>query len=146
MKTIYLKLLARLKELPQIKYIDRDKGQLEQYEGDRPPVAFPCILIKQSLPQCKNLTPKEQLCSAQITVRVAFDYTGDASSISGEARLQSALSYFDTVDAVLAKLQGWGDAEMNAWERTSQLEEDRRDNFSVLRITLKTGYRETISS
>jgi len=138
MKNIYLKTLAKFGEVPGIKFVDKDRGQLDHYE-QRPSVKFPCALVTVSAPKRKNLASDIQMCNAQISIRLAFERVGDTSSISGAGRLSLALNFYDTVELIEALFQGFTDAEMNPWECTSVVEEMRSD-FEVVRLTFTTSY------
>jgi hypothetical protein len=138
MKALYLKTLAKLAELPAIKYTDRDRGQIDRYDT-RPAIAFPCALISISQPRRKNLTSRTQQVQAQITIRLAFERLQDASSISSESRRLKALEYYDMVEAVENLLQGYGDTQMNRWECTSITDEQRPD-LDIVRFVFVTGF------
>ena len=64
MKREYLnQVIETLKEeVPALRWIDADEGQLDFYTDDRPPVAFPCCLVELSMtdapfaPCCKWLS------------------------------------------------------------------------------------------
>lgn len=144
MKDLYLKILNRFKEVPQVKYVDEDYGQIDDF-NERPPVAFPCALISLNEPKRSNLTPTKQLVTAEVIIRLGFEFLGDTSSISSENRLNAALLPYDIKEAVEAKFQAWGDADMNRWECTSCIKEKRNDGLVVFRLSFKTGYQKNIS-
>ena len=67
MKTIYTAVMARLKEqVPAIRWIDFDKGQLDS--SDRPAVAFPCALISIGINNTKDITSTSQDCTATLKI------------------------------------------------------------------------------
>ena len=68
MKNIFLAIQNRLSEIPALKYIDKDWGQL-QYE--QPPVKWPCALIDVANIDFKQLGRGCQQGEADITVTVA---------------------------------------------------------------------------
>ena len=138
MKKIYIKTLQRLSEAPKIKFVDKDRGQLDHYE-QRPAVKFPCALVTVSSPKRKNLASDTQLCSDQVSIRLAFERVGDTSNIASAGRLSLALNFYDTVEEIEALFQGFTDAEMNPWECISVIEEMRAD-FEVVRLTFSTSY------
>lgn len=138
MRTIYLKTLDRFKEIPSIKHVDRDRGQIDKY-NDRPPVKFPCGLVSISLTKRKNLTNTDQMVKCRVVIRLAFERLADASSISPQERINKALEYYDTVEEVDAKFQGFEDAEMDAWECIATVDEGRPD-LDIVRFTFETGF------
>ena len=56
MKIIYGALLAQLKtEVPELKWIDLDEGQLDGNGGERPAIAFPAALIGINFLKCDTI-------------------------------------------------------------------------------------------
>lgn len=141
MKFIYQKLKELLKEIEGIKYIDLDKGQMERY-NQRPSVLFPAALIKITLPRCTDITTTVQDCTASITIRLAFDFTGDTSSLTPDDIEEESLAYFDLADEVYVKLQGWGNEEMNELSRRQAIPENRNDGYNVLRLEFSTEFQD----
>ncbi|QNK63960.1 hypothetical protein H7F33_05565 [Pedobacter sp. PAMC26386] len=141
MKKIYLKTLEKFKELPEIKFVDKDRAQIDTSE--RPAVKFPCALISISLPKRKNLAADLQLCACTISIRIAFERFADSSNLSPQARLNLALEYYDIVERVEALFQGYTDAEMNPWECTSSIEEVRPD-LDVMRLSFSTSFTKLV--
>lgn len=138
MKNIFLKTKSLIEETNLVTFIDRDKNQIDNYDV-RPAVKFPCALINIAITKRKNLDSKKQLCNCTITVRVAFERKGESSNISSQSRIDMALSYYDTVDGLEAKLQGYEDSEVNPFECLSTIDEQRPD-FDVVRLTFATSF------
>jgi len=142
MKKLYLKTLTKFSERPGIKFVDKDRGQIDHYET-RPAVKLPCALVSISIPKRKNLASDAQLCNAVITIRLAFERYGDTSNISNQQRLNLALAYCDEVEAVEVLFQGYTDNEMSPWECVSTIEEQRPD-FEVVKFTFATCFTKVI--
>lgn len=140
MKEVFLKSHGLLKEIAGIKWVDLDKGQLES--GGRAPVAFPCALIKVDQTRGDNLGGKVQHCVASLTIRLGFDFTGETSSVTPDAHMQSALAYFDVIENVYKKFQGNGDKKLSPFNRKSMREENRADGLKVIWITFETEYND----
>lgn len=138
MKTTFLKTQAKVMELPWLKLADRDRGQIDNYEGN-PPVIFPCALISVSFPKRKNLTTAKQMRSVSITVRFAFERLYDSSSLNSEANRLKAMDYYDKVEQADELLQGFKDSYFTgAWECLSTIQEERPD-MDVVRFTFTTN-------
>ncbi len=74
-KEIFIAVCDRLKtEVPQLRWIDAEEGQLNT--GERPAVAFPCCLIDISYPSCETHMGGRQKIKAQMQLRVAFQAGG----------------------------------------------------------------------
>ena len=78
MKKEYLKdVLDTLEhEVPALRWIDANEGQLDFYTDERPPVAFPCCLVDLAMPDVRRLsamgtTPSR--CTLRATLQVAFN-------------------------------------------------------------------------
>lgn len=139
MKIIYEKMLTLLGAIPELQWIDLDKGQLEGYDM-RPAVNFPCALLRIELPQCADEGEKKQRCTCRITVRVAHDFMGDTSAITPLINRQGSLAYFDTAEKVFKALQGYYDTEIDQLTRVSSFQEGRPDGIVVMQTVFETEF------
>lgn len=101
----YLGVSDLIAEVPEIKWIDMDFGQLDSTDS-RPAVAFPCALISIDFPDIADLGNKKQKPQVLINVRLGFNYAGETSHSTPEQAKSRALAYYAIVKAVYAKLQG----------------------------------------
>src|SRR5579859_4131867 len=95
MKEIYLETLERIEsQVPAIKYIDQDFGQIDNVkEGTRAPVGFPCALIDFDEAQFSNLGNKVQLAEpATLKIRLAFPNWQPGNNLVKEQVRQYAVS------------------------------------------------------
>lgn len=110
MKSLYNRLLIALQahitaNLPAIKYVELDLGQLELYET-RPAVAFPCALVRIA----GNYQQRQfntQINNFTLTVKLAFDVYGNTSNLVPQAAREKALEYFETEQELYLQLQNW---------------------------------------
>lgn len=139
MKQTFLITTSKLKELTWLKMSDRDRGQLDHYEG-KPSVIFPCALIKINMPKRKNWSQQTQLRNLSIQIRVAFERLYDASTLnSSETNRLKALDYYDKIEEVDELFQGFRDSYFNgAWECTATFDEERPD-YDIIRFTFSTS-------
>ncbi len=107
-KDIFIALCDHLeREVPELRWIDEDEGQLAIVPGARPPVDFPCCLLDIQYSSCRDITDTEQVVSPTVTLRVAFLACGDTNSkVPGPLR-RKALERLDVVARIHACLQGW---------------------------------------
>jgi len=146
MKTLYLKTLAKLQEITDLKYIDLDTGQLDAPDADgRYPVNFPCALIGVQIPRARdhNQAGSKQEVEALINIRLGVDFSGNTSSTTPEGVRAESLGYFELADLIWEKLQGWKDSELSQFSRVSAREERRGDRVKVVNIPFSTGYIQT---
>lgn len=110
MKSYYNRLLLALQahlsaQLPEIRYVELDLGQLEVYE-ERPAVAFPCALLRFQ----GNYTQRQlntQVNNFTLTVKLGFDVYGNTSSLTPEAEREKALMYLEVEQQLYLTLQDW---------------------------------------
>lgn len=139
MKQTFIITTAKLQDLTWLKMIDRDRGQLDHYEG-KPAVLFPCALVSISMPKRKNWSEQKQLRGLSINIRVAFERLYDSSTLnSSETNRLKALEYYDKVEEVDELLQGFRDSYFNgAWECVATIDEGRPD-YDIVRFTFNTS-------
>lgn len=99
-------------EVPDLRWIDEDEGQLNTQPGIRPAVDFPCCLIDIQYPSCKDITETQQIVNAAITLKLAFTPSGETNNHAPEPIRSRALERFATVDKVQSCLQGWTAGEI----------------------------------
>lgn len=138
MKAIYLKIKGLLQEVTSLKEIDLDYGQLET---DKPAVKFPCALINIAYPKTEDLTGKTQRVSCVVSIRLGFNIANEnTSSMFSDEKTNAALSYFDTVNDVYKKLQGYFDDDIEELSRTKMLQEKRNDALKVTLMPFETEF------
>lgn len=143
MKDLFIATRSRLKtEVPALKFIDKDKGQLEI---DKPPVSWPCALIKIQLPRTESkddgLTIQD--VQALVTVRLGFEFIGNTDGYTSDAHVATSLAYFDVEQAVYEALQGWSDSTFNKLDRGSVREEISGAGHQSILINYSTAYRDS---
>lgn len=95
------------KEVPELRWIDEDEGQLNTPQGERPAVDFPCCLIDIQYPSCRDADETEQLVTASITLKLAFLQMGATNNKAPEPVRSRALERLGIVECVQNCLQGW---------------------------------------
>ena len=144
MKDFFLQLTEKLAEITTLKWIDEDMGQLDFYET-RPPVVFPCALVDIELPDCTDLNTTEQNVTARITLRLAFEPTGQSNTAAPDATRQRSLTRWETVDAVFNLLQGWNGTTFTELSRRTQVTEKREDKYKVIQQVWETTFIEAVT-
>lgn len=138
MKEIFKNTLNKLDESKLVAFIDRDRGQIDQY-NDRPAVKFPCALIKVNEPNRRDYSSVMQRIECRITIRIAFEKLIEHSNLTTPQRLQKALEYYDIAEAVERLFQGLNAGDTDPWECISKIDEERSD-MDVVRLEFRTGY------
>jgi len=106
MKALLTALFARIKTVTAIKWIDEDFGQIDNYQGDRPPVSFPCALVAIDQ-QGDDLGSDAYDITSNIVIRIAHDRLGDRSGMGDSAAIALSLAKLDDVESVRAALDGY---------------------------------------
>lgn len=140
-KELFTDLCDRLEtEVPELAWIDWDSGELD-LAGERPQVAFPACLIDVEYPRCDDQHSREQLVTANLILRVAFQPQG-ATNNHSPVRAQ-ALNAFDVLAKLHTALQGWHNAgQFSPLSRAAARRERRRDGLKVYQLRYQTTFIE----
>ncbi|MDW8420132.1 MAG: hypothetical protein RML37_12045 [Chitinophagales bacterium] len=93
---IYLAIQQRIQTLvPEVKFIEHDFGQLDDYSNGRPPVAFPCVLIDFQSWQFENMGNSAQRAEGNVTIKLGYAKHGQSHQATPEQWREAALEYYD---------------------------------------------------
>jgi hypothetical protein len=142
MKDIYLEVSERLGEqVPEIRIIDLDCGQIDAGGQHRLPLDFPLALVRISIQRAEDVSRTEQNHHVQIVVRLAWEaWPGEVSNLTPTRWRGVALSKLDLVEKVTGALQGWGGSFFDYLSLSSIQPQDRADGLMVYRLTFKASY------
>jgi hypothetical protein len=104
------------KKLPNIKWIDWDFGQLSQ---EKPPVAWPCVLIDFPAASYSNAGDLKQMGLTQIQLRFGFRVYSRAHSSAPSVYENQALEHLKTLKEAHKQLQGFEGDNYSALSRAS---------------------------
>ncbi|MGL5913071.1 MAG: hypothetical protein ACRCZB_02815 [Bacteroidales bacterium] len=137
MKSIFLSIQEKLGEITELKYIDKDWGQL-QYE--QPPVKFPCALLDVANADFSQLGLLAQTANANIEITIAHLHLVPSSASA--ARKQEAYLVLDIIDKIHELLHGWSvEQKTTPLIRTNISKADASKNYEIYRITYATTWR-----
>lgn len=142
MKKIFLELFEQLRGVSALKFIDLDKGQIDYYD-QRPRAAFPCAIFDFDT-DAQTITENIQRVTGRLTIRVAFDYSGETAANTDNAVLQESLSYFDIIDAVKKSLHDYSSDQIDSIDHLGTQKESRDDGLTVRRLNFEIIYNEVI--
>lgn len=130
------------KEVPELRYIDWDEGQLN-IVGERPPVVFPCCLIDLQYPSCKDLDGINQLVSTNIILKIGFQPYGETNTNAPANVRDRALTVFDVIEKIHEALQGETlDDTVSEIGRRRAVKTVRKDGIQVYTVTYDTTFEE----
>lgn len=141
-KELFIAVCDRLeKEVPQLRWIDAEEGQLNVSE--RPPVAFPCCLVDISYPSCETHMGGRQKINAQIQLKVAFQPGGNTNAAAPVQIRERALARIDILDRIHEALQWWNAGNRcNPMRRLRSAPEKRADGLKVYTIVYETEFMD----
>ncbi len=111
METIIKSIEDKLRaQVPELKWIDQDFGQLEM---EHPPLNFPCALIDVPQVQWENTTRLEQQGVATVNIRVAFRVYDRSNTQAPTTLRERAAAHFAVLKKINLCLHGVEDTEAN---------------------------------
>jgi hypothetical protein len=137
---LFLALQAHIKaNVPSIRWIDQDLGQLESYEI-RPAVSWPCVLIDFNHTSFEQMQQNRQLGNITFTLRLGFDSYSQSASIAPQEVREKALEYYELEQELYEAVQGFdGGGLMQDCTRINIATERRDgDNFRVRVLTFSS--------
>lgn len=138
MKTLYLKLLELLKEIPEIQYIDLNNGQLSE---EKPPLLYPAILVDMSVRSTDTFHDVYQQIFAEFTITLVT-HSRETHSLHETERIAQALDYLDLCQKISRKLQGYEDSTFTSFEKLSETPNNIRRGIKTTALQFSTSWQE----
>ena len=136
-------------QVPEIKWIDQEFGQLENYkEGYRPAVLFPCVLIDFTGWRFEDAGQKVQTGIGDVDIRIAFEPYTNTSQVTPIAQREKALQCYELEKKLYQALHGWNPSKtqgvfIQKLQRTTTDTEKREDTIRVRIMRFATGFKDT---
>jgi|SRR5690554_718 len=143
MEQLYLQLIELLKEIPQLRYIDLDTGQLM---AEKPAISYPAALIEIDLTNSEDMGGGTQLCNAHFTIRIVTKAIQETNANAPAPVIKSALEWLRLQNAVYKKLQGFGNAQFYPFSRKSGKNEFIRTGIKTFVIRFETSFHDHSAS
>ena len=143
MEELYLKLIELLKQIPELKYIDLDTGQLM---AEKPPVSYPAALIEIDLTQTEDMGGKVQMCTANFAVRLVAKALHETNANAPSAVIKNSLDWLRLQNEVYKKLQGYGNQQFYPFSRKSGKNEFNRIGLKTFVLRFETSFRDYTAS
>lgn len=130
-------------EVPEVKWIDFDFGQLEVYpDGLKPAVLFPCVLVDFTGFQWQEASKGTQQGEGMVIVRVAHAPYTNSNQLTPAPQKEKALNCFEIERKVHIALHGWGDGNFARLLRRSTDTEKREDTIRVRVMQYATSVKD----
>lgn len=142
MKSLYLKLIELLKEIPEIKYIDLNFGQIGE---EKPPLIYPAVLVDMGIRSTETYQEVFQEINAEFTITL-ITLSRETHSLHEAERISHALDYLDLCDKINRKLQGYEDGTFISFDKKSHLITNPRKGITTTALRYETGWREDFAT
>lgn len=148
MKKEYMSDLLELleTEVPELRWIDADEGQLDYYTDERPPVAWPCCLVEFSMPDTRDLSSMgtvPQRCTLRAVLTIAFNDCASLNTRTPKSVRDTALKRFDLLEKIKQTIHGrWLDHFQQPYMRRSCVPLKREDGLKVYEMTFEAAVIE----
>ncbi len=140
---IFKKIMERIEtEVPEIKYIDLDLGQLEG-NSIRPAVAFPCSLVDFENFDFTNLTQHSQVAEGDVIIKLGYAQFSKSDNAIDPLWRDFALDYFDLEWKLQKALHGWspGD-EFGYLTMTNATRENKPQSIRVRTVRYRLEFED----
>lgn len=129
-------------QVPEIKWIDQDFGQLEHFEY-RPDVDFPCLLIDFAATSYSDMSEGSQIGEVTVMLRLAFNPFSQSYQAAPTDVRQKAVAYYALEQKVFNNVQGWYNDFTTPFDRIgSDTEQRHQDGLRVRIQTFTTSYED----
>jgi len=95
---------AILTNVPEIKWIDLDEGQLDSFEA--PPIDYPCLLVEFPKARYSNIADGGQMADVTVIVKLVFKIWEKFNAAVPIANQPGAFAHFDIIRKVVRYLHG----------------------------------------
>lgn len=143
MELLYEQLLQLLSNVPELKWIDLDVGQLQE---EQPPVLYPCALIEIIVDKTEDIQNHTQQASGRFKLTLAYKSYGETNSTTDLPTRSNALEYFRTTNKCYKTLQGFTNDNFYPFSRTSEKPENIRKGLKVIGQYYETSWHDYTAS
>jgi len=144
---MFIEIMDRIKDkVPAIRYINFDMGQIDFYDGLRPKVSFPALLIDYGNFVYSDLGRGVQEVRGEIKFRLAFSPYSNSSSLSPAEVRAKALEYLEIDYTLNQFLHGWQGTDFGALTRIAAITEEREDTLRVRATSYAVNFFDSSAS
>lgn len=146
MKLVLQNIQTILTTIPELKYVDEDWGQLDDYSPN-PPTQFPLVLIDignlqfSDIGKDRNATPENrQMATGTIVLSVADVKLTNTSGRAPQTQKDAAWSIWDIIESVHEKIHGTRvEGSVGAMMRTNMRKVKRDDGIQEYEVAYTIG-------
>lgn len=142
MKTLYLKLIELLTEIPELKYIDLNFGQLQE---EKPPLIYPAVLINIDASVTDDVQDIFQIMTGNFDLTLCVKILNESNAASPVEVREKALEYFEISEKIYKKLQGFKDSYFESFSRKTVRDQALRKGLKTTVQRFETSWKEIAS-
>lgn len=143
MKKLYLKLTELLSEIPELKYIDLNFGQLQE---EKPPLAYPAVLINLSCQTADDAQDYFQVMQGNFEITLICKMLSESNANATIPAREKALEYLDLSEKIYRKLQGYEADGFFAFTRKNVRDQNIRKGLKTTVMSWETGWHSDMST
>lgn len=128
-------------DVPVIRYIEQDLGQLENYDI-RPAVSWPCCLIDIEEMKFSNSGAHLQHADGIVTCRIGLVKYTDSSNLTPPLIRENALQYYEVENLLFTALHAYNPPGFGKLIRLASATEKRDDDIRVRVIKFAISYTD----
>ncbi len=138
MRTLYNDITAVIeKEMPEIKWVDFDMGQLDIQEN--PPVQFPCILLDFAYPQNQSIKKTDRM-EIEINLKAGFYVIGQTNTAAPVLQRQDPMIYINVFERIIKRFSGFKTEDYAKFTLVSATPELLPTGVKIINITFTTKH------
>lgn len=143
---MFTALLERIvAKVPEIRYIEQDLGQLENYEI-RPAVSWPCCLIDiDDVDFSEAGGNLVQIGEGFVQVRLGLVKYTDSNNLVPKEIRSNSFRYLEVESKISKALHGWAPAGFGRLLRRKSVTEKRDDDIRVKILRFAISYKEDLT-
>ena len=141
--SLFTSIMTKLtSDVPELRYIEQDFGQLESYEM-RPAVSWPCCLVDIEEGKFSDQGNfKIQLAEGLVSLRIGLVKYTDTNNLTPPNIRAASLQYYELENKVYTALHGWNPPGFSKLLRRANGTEKRDDDIRVRIIKFAVSYTD----
>lgn len=138
MKTLLNAILTKLKEVTELKYIDENWDQLNDFPNTA--VKYPCALVDMRITDKIDYLNLVQTGNYTIEIIVAHKKISNSSINAPASQRQKSFEIYDIVNAIHDKLHGWSPTDDSGRMTDKTLGKEFQQGIKKMTMTFEVTY------
>jgi len=139
MDTIFTEVLSRLSQIPELRFVGEDWGQLN---FEHPPVNFPCALIDLYEVDYSDAGRNLQKADAKLVISVADILYDGITAFNPQNVNERAFAVFGIMEKVNSLIHGYGNEYHSKFSRKKIKKMEREDSVREFRMIYEFRFED----